>query len=154
MKQFNDHKDDWKRYAFPGAKYVVPGSWRSQCNEFVRDAHVKGDPDAKDYPTVNHGGYTTPRAQDLASPRFRRDRLEYIDDIKQAQPGDIIVWHGSHTDKNGEMKYDRHVGIYVGKKEGVIYQTPDEGLKRRTLKDIDNDGGFGKIRPVIRRYKY
>lgn len=87
-----------------------------KCNEFVTDVHREADPCGEKYPTTHHGylagptldfltslgvddaasfpNLTKPTVADLASPEFAKDKMDYLD-IKDVQPGDIIVWYDS-----------------------------------------------------------
>ncbi len=144
--QYEYHKDDWKHDSlFDKRRYGGPGEYH--CNEFVADAHQFGDPDARNYPTVNRGGYTTPTAADLADPNFAKGRLLNVA-VGRAKPGDIFVWYGG-------PKEVHHVGLYMGKDEDgkdiVMYQQPVDGLRIKTISDLTKQF---KVQPIVRRYKY
>jgi uncharacterized protein RhaS with RHS repeats len=96
LNQYKYNRDSWKG--------TLLGK-QNKCNEFVAATHNQGDPDALDCPTVlRNNGYTKPTVADLADPNFARSQLDYLP-IKDAQPGDIIVWYGNGT---------HHTAIYVG----------------------------------------
>ncbi len=116
---------------------------RNVCNEFVAAAHVLGDPDVLDYPTVlRNNEYSVPTVADLADPSFAPSRLEYLP-IAQVQPGDIIIWYGGGT---------HHSAIYIGNNQ-VIYQIAGVGLKMNTIQGTTAGLGFGG-KPIVRRYRY
>ena len=134
LAQYRANNEAWKG-SFLGK--------RNLCNEFVAAAHVLGDPDVLDYPTVlQENEYTVPTVADLANPTFARSRLDYLP-IDQAQPGDIIVWYGGKT---------HHSAIYIGNNQ-VIYQLAGVGLKMRTILDTTNLLPT-KVTPIVRRYRY
>jgi hypothetical protein len=116
---------------------------QNKCNEFVAAAHILGDPDAYDYPTVlRNNDYYLPLVSNLADPGFARSRLTFLP-LDQAQPGDIIVWYGSGT---------HHSAIYVGDNL-VIYQHYRQGLILNTVQGYSDARGFTGT-PIVRRYNY
>lgn len=141
----------WVVAQYYGNKEFWKGVFLNQnkCNEFVRAAHVYGDPDAYDYPTVlrnptvvRKNEFFMPLVSDLADPLFAKNRLSYLP-IDQAQPGDIIVWYGSGT---------HHSAIYIGDNM-VIYQHYLQGLKMNSVQGYSTAIGFTGT-PIVRRYNY
>ena len=134
IDQMVNNADYWKGTVF-GKK--------NRCNEFVAAAHIFGDPDVYDYPTVlRNDDYMFPTVSVLADPMFARRRLEYLT-IENALPGDIIVWYGNGT---------HHTGVFVGNGQ-VIYQNWHQGIKLRPVDQVSRSLGL-EDKPIVRRYKY
>ena len=132
IDQYLNNKDAWKGHWWNGYNH---------CNEFVSDAHTKGDPDASNYPTVlRNNGYPIPRVSDLADPNFAPSQLENLS-VTAAQPGDIFVWYGEGH---------HHSALYIGD-GNVIYQHWEEGLKKNTISGASQALGFNGD-PIVRRY--
>ena len=152
--QYRNHVDDWAGWPDgPLGRIYNPLTPNWRCNEFVQAAHVLGDPNATNYPTAQHGGYTIPTAADLANKDFAADRLVYFDSTANVQPGDIVVWYG--PDDNGNLRH--HTALYIGKDpvtgdDLVMYQQADAGLKINTIPNTTSI--LGNVPPIVRRYKY
>ena len=124
-------------------------SWRNLitgtqiCNEFVYAAHVVGDPDVDGFPTVDRGNpkYFKPLVSELANPKFGTDKLDYISDPSQIQPGDIVVWYDPNKNvHHSTIAMNQHTVIFAGSK-GVNWVTTSYFNNRWDMK------------PIIRRYK-
>lgn len=132
--QYNSGAWAWNNWEWPP---------HNKCNEFVYSAHVEGDPDATDFPTVlRNDGYVLPTSADYANPAFAPQRLEYLT-INQRQSGDIVTWYDVSQGVH-------HNAIYVDN-NNVIYAYTD-GLKINSLSDTTLR--LCGVKPIVRRYIY
>lgn len=116
-----------------------------KCNEFVAAVHRKGDPCGSSYPTLHREGgpgllrdisravhlgegmfhdYTDPTVSDLANQEFAKDKMDYLN-IKDAQPGDIVVWYDP-------SRGIHHTGVYSG--EGNVIGAGQEDVTDNRIK--------------------
>ncbi|GAB6038146.1 hypothetical protein JCM15519_27050 [Fundidesulfovibrio butyratiphilus] len=154
---------DYARSQLGSTRWTMEDHWYSptkywKCNEFVAAIHRNGDPCGSSYPTLHREGrfgllkdiskathigedmlhnYTNPTVTDLANPEFEKDKLEYLD-VKNAQPGDIIVWHIPNTDVH-------HSAIYVG--DGKVIHANAKEIVEKPLADVHKG-----VQPIVRRY--